>query len=96
MANDLLKFKEWTERNAATLPRILTATYDLVDKLSPKAAAANKSVADLVNDDAVTVRALLDGAGLAAIAGAHGVSVEQIMEGLGQVLGIASLVMAIA
>ena len=96
MSDELKVARDWFTRNSPNLHRILGATTELIEKLQPAAAAADKTIGQLVNDDEVTVRALLDGAGIAAIAGAHGVSVDLIMEGLGQVLGIVALVGAIS
>lgn len=92
MANELVHFRAWMDTKGPTLGAILGATSQLIESLQPHAAARGVTIATLVNDDAVTVRALLDGVNLAAVAGGHGVSAEDVIEGLGQVLGIASLV----
>ncbi len=93
--SDLASFRTWMSQNSGNLEHLLSAASNLIDALVPKAQAQGMNVQDLVNDDMVTVRALADGVGLAEIAGAHGVTPEDVLGALVQVLKITTLVTAI-
>jgi hypothetical protein len=92
MANFFDEYRDWMNRNSGNLGDLLSASVELAGKLKPAARKANRTIAQLVNSDAVTVRALADGVGLAEIAGAKGLSPESVLEALGMTVKFATVI----
>lgn len=92
MANFLEDYRDWMSRNSGNLATLLDASVDLAAKLQPKAKRANRSIAQLVNQDAMTVRALADGVGLAEIAGQRSLSPEGVLEALAMSVKFATVI----
>jgi hypothetical protein len=95
MARDLTKFRDWLNDNKAGLNELLGAASMMIEVLAPVGAGANTTVRDMLSDDPVTVRALLDAHNLAGIAGHANITPEKLIEALGQVLGVVTLVTAV-
>lgn len=92
MANFLDEYRAWIDNNSGNLFHLLDAAAELAGALKAPASARGKTVAQLVNDDAVTVRAIMDGVGLAEIAGSRNLSPEGVLEALGMTVKIATIV----
>lgn len=95
MPNFFDEYRSWMSRNGATLGALLDTSAELASKLQPAAKKANRTIVQLVNGDAVTVRALADGVGLAEIAGAKSLSPKAVLEALGMTVRFATLIGAI-
>lgn len=95
MADFLSEYRAWMQRNKGTLYDLLDAGSELATKLQPKAKKANRTIAQLVNQDAMTVRALADGVGLAEIAGQRSLSPEGVLEALAMSVRFATVIGAI-
>ena len=96
MATVIEEYSTWMRANGADLQGLMAGAAQLATALQPQATRRRFSVAQLVNGDAVTVRALADGVGLAAIAGEHGVDAAKILEALAMTVKFATFIGAFA
>ena len=92
MATVIEEYSAWMQANGAHLQGLMAGVAELATALQPAAARKRFSVAQLVNGDAVTVRALADGVGLAAIAGKHSVDPAKVLEALAMTVKFATFI----
>lgn len=93
MANALHDFTTWVDTNGATAVVALRAATELFEALQPRAAAEGQSVAQFLSaiEHPRLLRQIMDGVGLAEIAGRASITPEAVMEALVKVAGIATL-----
>lgn len=98
MADFFNEYQAWLGRNGDNLQQLLSVSGEMFKRLRGhiESEGLDTSIATLINDDAVTVRAMLDGLGLAEIAGQNQLSPESIIEALGMTLKMATLIGAFA
>lgn len=96
MANAIDEYRDWMNANSGQLRALLEASAEIATALRPVATRRRMSVAQLVNGDAVTVRAMADGVGLAGIAGVHSVDPDGVLKALAMTVKFATIIGAFA
>ena len=85
---EFAKATAWIQRKGPALGAALTAGVDLLTSWRVTAAAQGKTVPALVSDDPSVQRAMADAANIAAIAGRHGVTIDDALEAARMVLAL--------
>jgi hypothetical protein len=89
---DAKKVAAWITRKGPTLAATLSAGVDLLTVLKGTATAQGTTVRGLVTGDPNADRALADAAGVAAIAGRHGVTIDDALEATRMILSLVAFV----
>lgn len=93
MANALHDFTTWVDTNGTTAVSALHAATELFEALRPRAAAEGQSVAQFLGaiEHPRLLRQIMDGVGMAEIAGRASITPEAVMEALVKIAGVATL-----
>lgn len=87
---EFAKTAAWITKNGPKVGAVLAAGVDLLTVFKVTATAQGTTVRSLVTGDPNADRALADAAGVAAIAGKHGVTIADALEAARVVLALAT------
>jgi hypothetical protein len=95
MPNDLEKASNWINAKGDTAIAAIGGAIELFNTLRPTAASRQVPVQELLVGDPIADRAITDAAGIGAIAGRNGVSIEDVLSAANILKGIAVAVTAL-